>query len=150
MQKFLQEYETYKIFWDFEIQTDHGQETETSDNYQKADHQLKFEKKEKKKRDTYLDLVWELRKLWSIRVAMISPVCGKLGTVPKSLKRCIEFLEIGGRIETTYTTAFLYIGKNTEQSPGDLKSLLVTQTSVKEHQLKLKSKLARSIILIHA
>ena len=29
------------------------------------------------------------------------------------------------------------IGKNTKKSPGDLKRLIVTQTPVKDHQLRL-------------
>ena len=45
-------------------------------------------------------------------------------------------MEIGGQVETIETTTLL----NTEKSPGDLKKLAVTQTPVKNHQLKLMRK----------
>ena len=40
------------------------------------------------------------------------------------------------------------IGQNTK-SPGDLKRLAVTQTSMKDHQLTLMQKLSRAMIIIH-
>ena len=63
--------------------------------------------KESKKRDTYLDLTRELRKLWNMKVTVIPIVIGALGTVLKGFERALEELEIGGRIETIQTTALL-------------------------------------------
>ena len=40
-----------------------------------------------KKRDKYLDLARELKKLWNMRVMVISVVIDMLGTVPKGLER---------------------------------------------------------------
>ena len=50
--------------------------------------------KESKKRDKYLDLAKELRKLWNMKVMMISIVIGADGTVNKGLVRRLEDLEI--------------------------------------------------------
>ena len=41
--------------------------------------------KESEKKDKYLDLAWELKKLWNIKVTIIPIVIGALGTVTKGL-----------------------------------------------------------------
>ena len=46
-----------------------------------ADHRLKL--KESKKRDKYIDLARELKKLWNMKVTVIPIVTGELGTVTK-------------------------------------------------------------------
>ena len=58
-----------------------------------ADHRLEI--KESRKRDKYLDLASELKRLWNMKVTMIPVVIGALGTVPKELERGLEELEIG-------------------------------------------------------
>ena len=63
-----------------------------------ADHRVKL--KENEKMDKYLDLARELKKLWNMKVKVISIVFGALGTVPKGLEKGLESLEIRGRIET--------------------------------------------------
>ena len=63
--------------------------------------------KENEKIAKYLDLARELKKLWNMRVKVISIVVGALGTAPKSLGNRLEELEIKGRIETILTTALL-------------------------------------------
>ena len=50
-----------------------------------ADHGLKW--KESEKKDKYLDLTRELKKLWNMKVTIIPVVIGALGTVTKGLKR---------------------------------------------------------------
>ena len=55
-----------------------------------------------------------------------------LGTVTKGLLKGLEDFEIRGRVETIIEN-----GQNTEKSPGDLRRLAITQTSVKDHQLTL-------------
>ena len=52
--------------------------------------------KENKKRDKYLDLARELKKLWNLKVTVIPIITGELGTVPKGLVRELEDLEIRG------------------------------------------------------
>ena len=52
-------------------------------------------------------------------------------------------LDVGGRVETIQIATLLRtarILRNTEKSPGDLRRLSVTQTPVKDHQLKLMLK----------
>ena len=104
---------TYKILWDFEIQTDHQSPARRPDlgiiNIKKkkqkktrtcrlvdfaapADHWVKIKEKENK-----TNLAWELRNLWKMRVTVIPVVTGVLGTVPKSLERGLEKFEIWGQ-----------------------------------------------------
>ena len=49
------------------------------------------------------------------------------------------------RNENRLNKCILSIGKNTEKSPGDLRTLTVTQTPVKNHQLKLVKKTLKKV-----
>ena len=82
-----------------------------------------------------MDPIIEVEKLSYMRVMVIPIVIGALRTVPKSLEKGLNKLEISGRIEAVLTTCEIHL--NTEMSPGDLVRLVVTQTSVKDHQLTL-------------
>ena len=114
------ENEIRKLFWDFEIQTDHlisarqpdliiiNKKEETCrivDFAVPADHRVKF--KECEKRNKYLDLARKLKKLWNMKVTIIPIVIDALGTVTKGLVQGLEDLEIMGRVETVQTTALL-------------------------------------------
>ena len=68
-----------------------------------ADHRMKL--KECKKRDKYLDLTRELKKLWNMKVTIIPLVIGAFCTVTKGLLNGLEDLEVGGRGETIQITA---------------------------------------------
>ena len=57
------------------------------------------------KKDKYLDLARELKKLWNMQVTIILIVIGAFGTVTKGLLKGLEDLEVGGRVETIQTTA---------------------------------------------
>ncbi len=70
-----------------------------------ADHKIKL--KECEKRDKYFDLARELKKLWNMKVTIISIVIGAFGTVTKGLLKGLEDLEVGHRVETIQTTALL-------------------------------------------
>ena len=61
------------------------------------------------KKDKYLDLARELKKLWNMQVTIIPIVIGAFGTVTKGLLKGLEDLEVGGRVETI---------QNTKKSPG--------------------------------
>ena len=61
------------------------------------DHRIKL--KECDKRDKYLDLARELKKLWNLKVTMIPIVIGAFGTVTKELLKGLEDLEVGDRVE---------------------------------------------------
>ena len=62
-----------------------------------ADYRIKI--KEWEKIDKYMDLARELETQWNIQLTVMPNVIGKLETVPKRLKRRIELLKIGLKIE---------------------------------------------------
>ena len=116
------ENDTHKLLWDFDIQTDHLISARRPDliiiNKKKktrickivdfavpADHRIKL--KECEKRDKYIDLAGELKKIWNKKVTIIPIVIGAFGTVTKGLLKGLEDLEVGGRVETIQTTALL-------------------------------------------
>ena len=70
-----------------------------------ADHRIKL--KECEKKDKYVDLARELKKLWNMKVKIIPIVIGALGTVIKGLLKGLEDLEVGGRVETIQITILL-------------------------------------------
>ena len=89
-----------------------------------ADHRIKL--KECEKRDKYLDLARELKKLWNMKVTIIPIVIGAFGTVTKGLLKSLEDLEVGDRVETIQTTALLKtarILRRVLETWGDLLSL---------------------------
>ena len=70
-----------------------------------ADHSVKL--KESEKRDEYLELGRELKKLWNMKVTVIPIVIGARGTVTKGLIKRLQDLKIRGRVETIQNTALL-------------------------------------------
>ena len=57
-----------------------------------ADHRIKL--KECEKRDKYLDLARELKKLWNRKVTIIPIVIGTFGTVTKGLLKGLEIWKL--------------------------------------------------------
>ena len=55
----------------------------------------------------YLDLARELKKLWSMKVAIIPVVTGAVDTITKGLLKGLEDLEIKRRVKTIQTTTLL-------------------------------------------
>ena len=107
------ENDTHKLLWDFDIQMDHQilaripdliiinkrkRICKTGDFAIPADNRLKL--KECEKKDKYLDLARELKKLWNMKVTIIPIVIAAFGTVTKGLLKGLEDLEVGGRVET--------------------------------------------------
>ena len=85
-----------------------------------ADNRINL--KESEKKEKYLDLARELKKLWNMNVTIVPIVIGALGTITKGLLKCLEDLEIGGRVETIQTTALLRtarILRRVQQTWGD-------------------------------
>ena len=70
-----------------------------------VDHRINL--KESEKKDKYLNLAREIKKLWNMKVTIVPIVIGALGTVTKGLLKGLEDLEIGGPVETIQTTALL-------------------------------------------
>ena len=111
---------SHKFPWDLNIQTDHliaARRPElTIINKKKrtckivdfavpADHRINL--KESEKKDKYLDLARELKKLWNMKVTIAPIVIGALGTITKGLLKGLEDLEVGARVETIQTTVLL-------------------------------------------
>ena len=141
------ENDTHTLLWDFDIQTDHLNSARRPDliilNKKKemvwktvdytvpADHRVIL--KESEKKNQYLDLTRELKKLWNMKVTFVPIKISALGTVTKGLIKGLENLEIKGRVET-----ITEIGQNTEKSSrvletwGDLRSLKLQWKIVKE------------------
>ncbi len=68
-------------------------------------HRIKL--KEREKKDKYLDLARELKKLGNMQVTIIPIAIGVFVTVTKGLLKRLEDLEVGGRVETIQTIALL-------------------------------------------
>ena len=117
------EKDTHKLLWDFNIQTDHLILARRPDliiinnNKKKkricqivdfavpADHRINL--KECEKKDEYLDLARELKKLLNMKVTIMPIVIGAFGTITKGLLKGLEDLEFGGRVEIIQMTALL-------------------------------------------
>ena len=70
-----------------------------------ADYRIKL--KEYEKKDPYLDLARELKKLWHMKVTIVPIVIGAFGTIIKRLLKGLEDLEVDGRAETIQTITLL-------------------------------------------
>ena len=68
-------------------------------------HRIKL--KENEKKENYLDLARELKKLRNMTVTIMPIINGSFGTVTKGLFKELQDLEIRGRVETIQTTAFV-------------------------------------------
>ena len=139
----VQENDKHKLLWDFDIQTDHLISAgrldliiiNNNNNKKKkickivdfavpADHRIKL--KENEKKDKYLNLVRELKKLWNMKVTIILIVICTFGKVTKGLLKGLKELEVGGWVETIQTTEFLgtaRILRKVLETLGDLLSL---------------------------
>ena len=101
------ENDMHKLLWDFDRHTDHlisdGRPDLIIINKKRickivdfavlADHRLKL--KECEKKDKYLDLARELKKLWNMKVTIILIVIGAFGMVTKGLLKGLNDLEVG-------------------------------------------------------
>ena len=133
------ENDSHNLLWDFNVQTDHLIPARIPDpiiiNKKKrickivdfaapADHRINL--KEGEKKDKYLDLARELKKLWNMKVTIVPIVIGALGTVTKGLLKGLEDLEVGGLVEIIQMTALLRttrIVRRVLETRGDLLSL---------------------------
>ena len=96
----VQEIDTHKLQWDFDVQTDHLISARRQDliinPYPKkkrickildfaatAGHRIKL--KECEKKDKYLDLAGNWKKLWNMKVTIIQIVIDAFGTITKGL-----------------------------------------------------------------
>ena len=70
-------------------------------------------------KDENLDLARELKKLWNMKVMMISIVIGVFRTIPKGLVKGLEDLEIRGQMETIQMLGSASILKRVQETGGD-------------------------------
>ena len=85
-----------------------GKENNCMDFLNNISHETTWIKpKECEKRDKYLDLAREEKKIWNMKVTIIPIVTGAFDTVTKGLLKGLEDLEVGGRVETIQTTVLL-------------------------------------------
>ena len=131
---------THRLLWDFDIHTDHlisatipdliiikkkkKRTCKIVDFSVPADHRIRL--KEGEKKDKYLDLARELKKLWNMKVTIILIVIGSFGTITKGLLKQLVDLEIDGPMVTIQTTALLRtarILRRVLETWGDLLSL---------------------------
>ena len=61
-----------------------------------ADHRMKV--KECEKKDKYIDLTREWKKLWNMKVAIRPIVIGSFDTITKGLLKGLEDLKVSGRV----------------------------------------------------
>ena len=111
------ENDSHKLLWDFNMQTGHliparrpdliiiNKKTKIVDFAVSVDHRINL--KESEKKDKYLDLARELKKLWNMKVTIVPIVIGAFGTITKELLKGLEDLDVGGRVKTIQTTALL-------------------------------------------
>ena len=89
-----------------------------------ADHRINLKGCEKK--DKYLDLARELKKLWNMKVTIVPILIGAFVTITKGLLKGLEDLELDRRVETIQMTALLRMArilKRVLETWGDLLSL---------------------------
>ena len=116
----VQQNDTQKLLWDFNIQTDHLIPARIPnliiinkkriickivDFAVPADYRIN--PKECAKKDKYFDLARELKKLWNMKVMIVPIVIDAFGTITKGLLKGREDLEVVGRVETIQMTAVL-------------------------------------------
>ena len=97
------ENDSHILLWDFNIQTDQLIPARRPDliiiNKKKkrickivdpTDHRINM--KESEKKDKYIDLARELKKLWNMKVTIVPIVIGAFGTITKGLLKGLEDL----------------------------------------------------------
>ena len=94
-----------------------------------ADHRKKL--KECEKKDKYLDLARELKKLWNLQVTIISIVIGVFGRITKGTEGLGSWQPSGDHPNNS----IIENGQNTKKSSGYLRRFAVTPTPVKNNRL---------------
>ena len=101
---------THKFLWDFDMQTNHRQKTRPYNNQQQkkkckivdfaVSADLRIKLKECERKDKYLDLAWELKKLWNMKVTIVPIMIDAFGTVTEEWSKGLEDLDVGRRVDT--------------------------------------------------
>ena len=122
----LIEKDIYKFLWDFDIKTDYlvtakrphliiinkntnKKTCKIVDFTVPADQRMKL--KENEKKNNYLEIARELKKIWNMKVAILPIVFWAFGTVTKGLLKGQEYLKVGGREKTIQSTTLLRMAR---------------------------------------
>ena len=140
--------DTHTFLWDFDIGLNHhisARKIRYYKNQQKkrtfvdfvvpSDHRIKLKKCEKK--DKYLELARELKKTIEHKVDNYTNRDGCFWYSHQRIIKGTGGLEVWRRSRDYPNYNITENGQNPEKSLGDLRTLAVTQTSVKDYQLKL-------------
>ena len=111
------------------------------------DHKVKI--KESKNIRKHLNLAWEQKMMWNVRVIVIPNVVGKLGTIPNNLKRGKKGLEISGRTETIETTVLLWLTRILRRVLETREDLLSSRILKKEKNSQILLVLLLLLIIIN-
>ena len=143
------ENETHNFFWDFDLQTVTNRSFHFDMRSKPCDCQQKNKKrtsrkvdfivqadekirlKESKKRNKYIDLVKKPKKLWGMKVSMISVV---IRAFSSHQRIDTGTWGLGNKRTSGYYPNYhiIKIGQNNENIPGDLRRHFVAQTPVKK------------------
>ena len=102
-------------------------------------HRIKL--KECEKKDKYLDLAKELKKLWNMKMTVIPIVISAFGTGTNGLLNELEDLEVGWKVGTIQTTALLRMARILRRVPETWGDLLSLKLPWKTIIIKTKQKL---------
>ena len=115
------ENDSFKILWDFNIQTDHILEARRPDLVvvrkaerltQIVDFAIPLDplvvEREQQKIEKYQDLAREIKKMWNTKVAVIPIVVGSLGSISKRFEMWTDKLGIKINIKDVQKTALLH------------------------------------------
>ena len=145
------ENETQIILLDFEIQTDHLlsarrlhlviEKKVNSDLWTLLSRGQRSHDKKKTKRKIILTLLENWKKLWNMKMTVMSVVVTKI---------LIKYWRVDLEISRDYSNySIVQISQNTKKSHGDLRRFALTQTPAEEHKLRLVwKKIQRSKIII--
>ena len=101
-----------------------------------SDHRIKL--KECEKKDKYLNLAWELKKLWNMLVTIIPILIGAFWYSQQRIIKGPGGLGSWQPSEGHHNYSIIENGQNTKASPGDL---FLLKLQGKNHQLKLMWKI---------
>ena len=135
------ENETFKLCWDFEIQTSHlisarrpdfiiinNKERELAKLWTLLSQLTTVKLKISEKKDKNLDLLGNWKKTWNKKVTFIPIIIGALDSVTEGSLKGLKDSEIRGRVKTIWTKALLKsarILRRVLETRGDLLSLKV-------------------------
>ena len=90
--------------------------------------------------DNSLLLARELKKLWDMKVTVITIIIGALGTVTKGLTQGLENWKIKRMSRDHPNYSIIKNSQNPAENSGDMRRFSITQTPVRNHRLTLTRK----------